>query len=160
MKQPQEIEVWYVLPAIRRELTKDLLGFGLNQKKVAGILEVTEPAISQYLKSKRAKDVKFSDKIRKRIKEASQKIYHNKNILVKEMQDICELIKKDRLLCDIHKKHDKLEKNCCVCFKAIKKSKTKIKFEENYKECKLCGNFHKVELKNCPRCGYIHESLS
>ena len=162
MKQPQEIEVWYILPAIRRELAKALLSLGLNQKKVAEMLDVTEPAISQYLKSKRAKDVKFSDKIKKRIKEASKIVYNNKNNLVKEMQDICELIKKEKLICDVHRKYDKLEKNCCVCFKPIKKTKnSKIKVQEkNYKECRLCGSFHKVALKNCPKCGYIHESLS
>ena len=162
MKQPQEIEVWYILPAIRRELAKDLLNLGLNQKNVAGILDVTEPAISQYIKSKRAKNVKFSIKIRKRIKEAANRIYNNKTLLVKEMQDICYLVKKDKLLCNIHMEHDKIEKNCSVCFKTIKKikdKKVKVK-EKNYKECKLCGHFHKTELKNCPKCGYIHESLS
>lgn len=156
MKQPQEIEVWYILPAIRREIAKELINLGLKQKEIADILELTEPAVSQYFKSKRAKDVRFDSKIKRKIKEAANRIYQKPGILFKEIQDICNLIRKDKLICEVHKKYDKLEKGCCICFKptSIKSKKVIIK-EKNYKECKLCGNFHKIELKNCPNCGYL-----
>ena len=59
---PQEIEVWYVLPALRREYAKVLIKeHKLSQKGVAEILQVTESAISQYLTGKRASKVKFSE---------------------------------------------------------------------------------------------------
>ncbi|MFH1405899.1 MAG: hypothetical protein ABIG52_01635 [Nanoarchaeota archaeon] len=54
-KHPQEIEVWYILPAIRKELVLALKEKGHTQKEIASFLNVTEPAISQYTKEKRAK---------------------------------------------------------------------------------------------------------
>ncbi|MHA2024279.1 MAG: transcriptional regulator [Candidatus Thorarchaeota archaeon] len=64
---PQEVEVWYVLPAIRRELAKvmktkvvqradedgDMKDHKVTQKEIARMLGVTEPAITQYLLRKK-----------------------------------------------------------------------------------------------------------
>ncbi|MHA2080472.1 MAG: transcriptional regulator [Candidatus Thorarchaeota archaeon] len=64
---PQEVEVWYVLPAIRRELAKvmktklvpranddgKLVDHKITQKEIARMLGVTEPAITQYLLKKK-----------------------------------------------------------------------------------------------------------
>ncbi len=103
--QPQEIEVWFVLPAIRRELAKSLVGYGLAQKEVAEKLGVTEAAISQYLNSKRAKEVEFDQELNKRIKESAKRIVDKKYNLIKEVQGICDLFKKRKFMCEIHKKH-------------------------------------------------------
>ena len=46
-KLPQEIEVWYLIPAIRAELAKELLKEGINQTKIASILNITNAAVSQ-----------------------------------------------------------------------------------------------------------------
>ena len=54
LKHPQEIEVWYVLPAIRKELVVTLKEKNLTQKKIAEFLNITEAAVSQYIKQKRA----------------------------------------------------------------------------------------------------------
>ena len=40
MKPPCEIVVWYVIPAIRSELAKELLNLGMKQK------DVSEPTCS------------------------------------------------------------------------------------------------------------------
>ena len=59
---PQEIEVRYILPAIRRELARIFIQeHNLSQKEAANVLGLTEAAISQYLHYKRAKEVVFSD---------------------------------------------------------------------------------------------------
>ncbi|MFW9962718.1 MAG: transcriptional regulator [Candidatus Sifarchaeia archaeon] len=64
---PQEVEVWYVLPAIRRELAKvmktkvvsrqdedgKMVDHKITQKEIARMLGVTEPAITQYLLKKK-----------------------------------------------------------------------------------------------------------
>jgi len=64
---PQEVEVWYVLPAIRRELAKvmktkavqradedgEMEDHKITQKEIARMLGVTEPAITQYLLRKK-----------------------------------------------------------------------------------------------------------
>ena len=53
MKPPCELIVWYVLPTIRYELTKELLRLGLSQKEVSESLGITQAAVSQYVKEKR-----------------------------------------------------------------------------------------------------------
>ena len=58
---PQEVEVWYLIPALRKEITKALIkDFGKNQREVSAILGVSEGAVSQYLSSKRGNELKFS----------------------------------------------------------------------------------------------------
>lgn len=66
---PQEVEVWYVLPAIRRELAKimktkmvtrvndqgEKVDHKITQKEIARMLGVTEPAITQYLLKKKGR---------------------------------------------------------------------------------------------------------
>ncbi len=66
---PQEVEVWYILPAIRRELAKvmktkvvqradedgKMKDHRITQKEIARMLGVTEPAITQYLLKKKDK---------------------------------------------------------------------------------------------------------
>ena len=60
---PQELEIWYLIPALRRELTKIFISdFKLSQKKISEILGITESAVSQYQNSKRAQDLKFAKK--------------------------------------------------------------------------------------------------
>ena len=53
LKLRQEIEVWYVIPAIRKEIAKGLVKKGLKQRAVARKLEITDAAVSQYFNSKR-----------------------------------------------------------------------------------------------------------
>ena len=62
---PQEIEVWYVLPAIRKEMAKVMADKGLKQVEIAEILGLTKSAVNHYLKQKRAKDVNFPEQILK-----------------------------------------------------------------------------------------------
>ena len=117
MQQPQEIEVWYILPAIRRELAKVMIEkYSLTQKEVAKILNVTEPAISQYLKSKRAKEVKFTKATMVKIEESVDKIIKDNSVLIEEMQKLCTSVKDNMTLCKIHRmKNPDLSKECKVC---------------------------------------------
>ena len=73
-QMPQEIEVWYVIPAIRRELAKAMINTGLTQKEIAKIMGITEAAVSQYIHSKRAKEIAFSKKVLEEIKISAEKI--------------------------------------------------------------------------------------
>ena len=47
---------------------------GYSQKEIAKLLNVTEPAVSQYAKEKRAQKIKLDDATKKLIKEAAEKI--------------------------------------------------------------------------------------
>ena len=49
MRPPCEVVVWYVIPAIRSDLTKELLNLGMKQKQVCDVLDISQPAISQYV---------------------------------------------------------------------------------------------------------------
>ena len=75
-QMPQEIEVWYILPAIRRDLTKSMINdLHLTQKEIAKIMGLTEAAVSQYIHSKRAKEIVFSNAVLKEIKQSKIQDY-------------------------------------------------------------------------------------
>ena len=116
-QMPQEIEVWYIIPAIRRELTKSMIESGLTQKQVADHMGLTEAAVSQYLSLKRAKAVVFSNAILDEIKKSTKKIIENDVLLIPEMLRLCNLTSVKHVMCDIHKKQDvELPEGCDICF--------------------------------------------
>ena len=114
----QEIEVWYVIPALRRELTKSMINdFNLTQKQIANILGLTEAAVSQYLHSKRAKDVVFSKAILDELKISAKRIIDTPEILLQEMIGLTKLTEVKHIMCDLHKKYDAtVSENCDICF--------------------------------------------
>ena len=117
---PQEIEVRYILPAIRRELARVFIEeHKFNQKEAANVLGLTEAAISQYQHSKRAKEVIFSNSAVNEIKVSADRILAdnaNKQRLIAEMYRICNLTTVKQILCDIHRAQSKELENCNVCF--------------------------------------------
>ena len=115
LKMPQEIEVWYVVPAIRRELAKGLIKKGLKQKEVAGILGVTEAAVSQYMKSKRADSVRFSEDVLEEIGRSVERIAAHKGNVVEEIVRIAKLCRERGILCKVHRNHSRVSKNCRIC---------------------------------------------
>jgi len=117
-QMPQEIEVWYIIPAIRRELAKSMINdFNLNQKQIAKLMELTEAAVSQYMNSKRAKEVVFSNAVLEEIKKSAKKIIENDSILVPEMLRVTRLTEVKHVMCDLHKNQDiKLPDDCNICF--------------------------------------------
>ena len=117
-QMPQEIEVWYIIPAIRRELAKSMIdNFKLTQKQVSDHMCLTEAAVSQYLSSKRAKEVIFSEAIIEEVKKSAVKIMADKKTLVPEMIRLCNLTAVKHVMCDIHKKQDVgLPEGCEICF--------------------------------------------
>ncbi len=116
---PQEIEVWYLIPALRRELVKIFIkDYNLSQKKSAEILGITESAISQYLKLKRGDKIMFSKKETEQIKKYADKIIKKPETLMKNLYGLCVLFRKSKVICDLHRNQDKnISKNCDVCFK-------------------------------------------
>ena len=116
---PQEIEVRYILPAIRRELAKIFIQeHKLSQKEAAKILGLTEAAISQYQHSKRAKEVVFSDNVVDEIRKSAKNILSDKSKprIVAEMYRISNLTKVRHILCDLHRVQSKELESCNICF--------------------------------------------
>lgn len=116
-QMPQEIEVWYIIPALRRELAKSMVELGLTQKQIADKMALTEAAVSQYLSSKRAKEVSFSNAVSEEIKKSAKRIVENKENPVSEMVRLTALTSVKHVMCDLHKKQDaSLPNGCNICF--------------------------------------------
>ena len=112
---PQEVEVWYVLPAIRRELAKvmktkvvqradedgDMKDHKITQKEIARMLGVTEPAITQYLLRKkgqrsRGDQVDLPNEILKEIdKSADSMIEEYEKARMRDDEDIFQVMTKE-----------------------------------------------------------------
>ena len=114
--QPQEIEVFYVIPALKRELAKCMKENGDKQKDIAKKLCITEPAISYYLTSKLATELKFDGKIKNEIRRSIELIKDRKT-LTSVLQSLLKRVNEDRITCEICKKKISLENNCNICFR-------------------------------------------
>lgn len=114
---PQEIEVWYLLPAIRRELAKILIKeHKLSQKEVALILGLTESAVSQYVSSKRGTKITFSKEETKILKEYAEKISIAKEKTPDYVYRLCLHFRGSEFMCKLHRLHDKsFSKSCGMC---------------------------------------------
>jgi hypothetical protein len=95
---PQEIEVWYVIPAIRRELAGFLTKkHGLSYDKAANALGITKAAISQYNNNKRAGKVKLHPRVYKEVEKSANKIFKNKEKTVKEILRVLKFMRDKKL---------------------------------------------------------------
>ena len=114
---PQEIEVWYLIPAIRRELTKYFIGnHNLSQKQISEILNITESAVSQYLKAKRGSEMKFDEGEIQLIEDAARRIFENRLEANKEIYKLCVAFRGGETVCEFHKQQDSsIEKDCDLC---------------------------------------------
>jgi len=105
---PQEIEVWYVIPAVRRELARVLVEkHDMKQKDVAKLLGTTEAAVSQYLHNKRANEINFSQDMKRDIEISAKLIAKDGKKAVSEILRLVNLAKKQGLSCDLCKKYNK-----------------------------------------------------
>jgi uncharacterized protein len=112
---PQEIEVWYILPAIRSELVVSLKKEGLSQRKIAYLLGVTESAISQYTKSKRAQKITFNSEVKEFISN-SVKLINSKTTAYQQIQKISNFIRNSKAICEIHMQLEGKLESCDICY--------------------------------------------
>ena len=113
--QPQEVEVFYILPAIRSRMASAMKEQGMIQKNIAKLLCVQESTISQYLSSKRAADVKFNDYVDKEIAASVRKI-KTKEDMIRETQHILQMVRDEKILCKVHEEIADVPAGCDVCF--------------------------------------------
>ncbi len=105
---PQEIEVWYVIPTIRKELARIFTSkYKLKQKEAAKILGVSKAAVSQYMHSKRANSINFPTRISKEIERSADIIVNNKKAVVREIVRLLNVVKRTRNLCPVCKKYNR-----------------------------------------------------
>ncbi|MHA2244399.1 MAG: transcriptional regulator [Candidatus Hodarchaeales archaeon] len=113
--QPQEVIVWYILPAIRREITKSLIeDYNLPQKDIAQRFGLTEPAISQYKKGARG-DIDLSSNIKEKVKIAARNIAEEGSSAPREVQRVLKYIHDGGFLCDFHKRYGLVHNDCDIC---------------------------------------------
>lgn len=126
---PTEVEYWYVLPVVRKELAKKLKEIGnLRQKEVADILGISESAVSQYLKGTRAGledpangvEIEIPDWLHQEITASASRILANKNnrmLFLKEINNLLFTIraKPTAFLCKVHRAFGIAEKDCIIC---------------------------------------------
>ena len=118
MRPPCEIVVWYVIPTIRSELAKELLNLGMKQKQISEVLDITQPAVSQYISDKRGHGIKFDPKVQNMIKEFARDLVDGKATqidIIPKMCEICKKIKAEEVVCQIHKDKDNIPINCNAC---------------------------------------------
>lgn len=121
--QPQEVIVWYVLPAIRRVLTNTLINeYHMPQTKIAKRFGLTEPAISQYKdkegkKNTRGKKVDFEPAVMEYILEAARRIADEDSYAPREVQKILRFIDDGGYLCKFHRQYGLVHDKCKICVK-------------------------------------------
>ncbi len=77
---PCEIFMWNVIPSIRKEIAVILIKeHNMSQREAARALGVSEAAVSQYLKNKRGKMVKFDENDMKMLRKIAEKIKKERN---------------------------------------------------------------------------------
>jgi uncharacterized protein len=111
---PQEIEVWYIIPAVRREFSRILVRkHGLTLEKAGAIIGVTKAAVSQYLKNKRASLFKLPKSIKNEIEKSSQILINDSSLAMSEMLRVLSMIKKTKCSCGLCKKYNKEVLDMC-----------------------------------------------
>lgn len=114
---PQELEVWYLIPAVRAELVKVMAKHGLKQREIAKKLGIRESAVSQYIKKKRGHGVNLPEKIKEQINKSALLIINNKKTHMEEIQKICRLSRKEGFLKTIAHKLGCNCKGCKACLR-------------------------------------------
>lgn len=118
MELRQEIEVWYIIPTIRRELSLAMKNQGLKQSEIAKRLGISKAAVTQYILNKRARGIELNQEIIEEVKKSAN-LVKDEYSAMREIQRLIQKVYQTRLICEIHRKliKDKSKLNECeVCY--------------------------------------------
>lgn len=117
MRLPCEIVIWYLLPAIRSALARELANLGLSQKEISEKLGISEAAVSQYMKGKRGRKIDFATEFYEMVREAAKHVASSVSPVdvYRRTCNLCLELRKRALLCDLHKKLDNVPEGCDLC---------------------------------------------
>lgn len=105
---PQEVEVWYILPKIRKELAVLLVKeYDWTYDNVGDSLGISKAAVSQYISNKRANKIKLSAEVLKEIKKSAEFIYMKKSSGMAEILRILGVMKSSKESCQVCKKYNR-----------------------------------------------------
>lgn len=108
MKIPCEVVVKDILPMIRKELSVILVKeYGLPQSTVARRLDITDAAVSQYLRSKRGSSIDCSvypqyEGLMEELRKSAEIIFSDGDVF-SELCCLCEYVKRSGLLAEVYK---------------------------------------------------------
>jgi predicted transcriptional regulator len=109
--QPQEIEVYYIIPSIKNELARHMKKEGINQEKIAKTLHIKKATVSQYINNKRGNKIDFNESTLNEIS-ISAPLIKDELTFIKEMQRLIRVTRMNGTLCEIHKKLSDVPKEC------------------------------------------------
>lgn len=97
MRLPCERVVNEALPAVRSMLANELQAKGYSQTEIADLLNITQPAVSQYLSATRGQNMNYIDgnpEIREEFEELMQAIMDRTDDeeLSRRLHDLCAMI--------------------------------------------------------------------
>ena len=118
VKPPCEIVVWYVIPAIRSELAKELLNLGMKQKDVSELMDITQPAVSQYITDKRGSGIKLDDDVRQMVKDFAFELSTGESTkadLIPRTCAICKNVQPEDIMEQLGMDKDNLGEDCQSC---------------------------------------------
>ncbi len=105
---PQEVEVWYIIPAVRRELSLELVNhYDKTLEEVGNAIGVSKAAVSQYMSKKRGSSIKLPKKILNEIKISAKSISGKKTTAFHEINRLLRLCKASGVACSTCKKFNK-----------------------------------------------------
>jgi predicted transcriptional regulator len=107
----QEIETYYLIPAIRREIAKIMIKKGQTQQEVALKLKLTKSAVSQYVSGKRGKKFVLS---KGTVEECCAQILNGVHYL-RAIQDLLIKLKSNKEICKIYAQNSVRPEDCEVC---------------------------------------------
>jgi len=126
---PYEMVYRTAIPTLRAMMARRLIeDYGLSQQEVAKKLEITQAAVSYYIKGKRAVMLNLDDvhDIQYRVDKIVDLLYKEK-MSRKEFRfritEACDYIRESKLLCELHKRlePDLDAEDCQACNGTLKK---------------------------------------
>lgn len=115
---PSEVKARFVIPAVRKELSKKMSEKGLSQTEIANELGLTQSAVSQYLRNKRAvSKLEINPDLDNEMELSVNKIMDSNSgsTAALEIMRICDILKEKGIMCDIHRREDNPPENCDLC---------------------------------------------
>jgi hypothetical protein len=103
MKTPCEKVLWFVLPAIRKELVRSLVEeHGYTQRDTARLVGLSDAAVSQYLSKKRGR-LELKDKafLAEVSRSAKRIVKEGTKVVEQEMCRLCGAIRASKALNDL-----------------------------------------------------------
>ena len=122
MKPPCEIVVWYIIPGIRSVLAKELFKLDMKQKDISELLDITQPAVSQYLSDKRGNEIEFSEETFQMIHDFAIGLKEgeiSKLDVIPRMCSVCRNIKTEDIMCFLHKEKGSAPDQCKACLEDL-----------------------------------------